>query len=489
MKHSTPGFIVTLMFAWLPAAHAQEPKPADKQFYAALDYQQRAEDPQAPAQDRTKYLDGAIKSYEAYLQANPTSAGALNNLAQLYAQDPARRDQALALYDRAIATKDPRASSYELNRARLLADSGGGARAFQASLALLKADRRNTAAQSLAQALAQKSGDTTEIAAYVRSLDESGLVLRAIETGVDELDRLPAKREPILVAIVEALADPVLSDLPGDFLKGPTAQRLRKHVEATEIGGGVRELLGLYEKPADARSLVWWRKDFYDHEELPPKTRAGAMLYLARALGDRCRRAGKQNFECAEAYYKFAIDFTGASADPESFLSLAQIYMNTGRQGQLAEIADKYESALFRGKGTAYARENKPKIVQFHLALGTMYAYLGKWDDPASRPAGAIFQLEHARQVAGEYNQNGNPNDRLQFPAEAAELLSDGYEKAGRTKDSTRLRVETAEEMIAYGDKRGAAQVVNEKWIATLPADIDVGLKGRVDRVKGAARK
>jgi len=162
--------------------------------------------------------------------------------------------------------------------------------------------------------------------------------------------------------------------------------------------------------------------------------------------------------------------------------------MNTDRQGQLAEIADKYERALFQGKGTAYARENKPKIVQFHLALGTMYAYLGKWEDPTSKPAGAIFQLEHARQVAGEYNQNGNPNDRLQFPAEAAELLSDGYVKAGRTKDSTRLRVETAEEMIVFGDKRGAAAVVNEKWIATLPADTDVAIKGRVRRVDAAVK-
>jgi hypothetical protein len=50
------------------------------------------------------------------------------------------------------------------------------------------------------------------------------------------------------------------------------------------------------------------------------------------------------------------------------------------------------------------------------------------------------------------------------------------------------VRVETAEEMVAVRDKRGAAAVVNEKWIATLPADTDAGLKRRVDRVEGASR-
>jgi hypothetical protein len=490
MNRIIKGLIAGVSIAWLPAAYAQDQKPTDEQFYTALRYQQQSEDPKAPEQARRKYRDSAIRAYEAYVAKNPAAGGALNNLAQLHAQDPdpAQRELALTLYDRAIATKDPRAGAYEVNRAKLLATMGRGDRALQASLAAVRADRRNEAAQSLARSLLEKSGNVTEIADYIRSLDESGLVLRAIETGVSELDRLAAKREPILVAIVESLADPTLSDLPSEFLKGDIATRLRRHADEAEIGGGVRELLSVYEKPANPRSLAWWRRDFNNHEELKAKTRASAMLNLTRALGDRCRRAGKQNFDCAEGYYQFAIEFTGTSADPEAFLSLAQIYMNTGREDRLAEIADKYERALFQGKGTAYGRENKPKIVQFHLALGTMYAYLGKWEDPAHRPAGAFFQLEHARRVAGEYNRGGRAGERLEFPVEAAELLADGYLKAGRTEDSTRTRVEVAEEMLASGDKRGAAEVVNEKWIAALPANTDEALKGRVNKVNVAVR-
>jgi hypothetical protein len=491
MNRSTASLIAGLLLAGLPAAYAQQPNPANEQFYTALGYQKRSEDPKAPEAEREKYRGDAINAYEAYLAKNPASAGALNNLAQLYARDPKpeQREKALTYYDRAIATKDPRAAAYEVNRAKLLAETGRGESALKSSLAVVRADRRNEAAQSLARSLVEKGGNPVEITEYIRTLDESGLVLRAIETGLDELDRVPNKREPILVALVESLADPTLSDLPSEFLTGDIAKRLRKHEESAEIGKGVRELLLVYQKPADPESLTWWRSDFQDYAELAPKSRAAAMLGLARALGDRCRRAGKQNFDCAEGYYKFAIDFTGTTADPEAFLSLAQVYMNTGRQEKLAEISDKYERALFRGKGGAYLRENKPKIVQFHLALGTMYAYIGKWDDPARKPAGAFFQLEHARQVVSEYNRGASAGDKLQFPVEATELLADGYVRAGKTRESTRVRVETAEQMLAVGDKRGAAEVVNEKWIATLPADTEVGMKGRVDKVKVATRR
>lgn len=454
---------------------------AEYLFYSSLVQQQCSDDPKVAQADRQQARHKAISAYESYLQKKPTSGGALNNLAQLYAQDPALRTKALELYDQAVAQKDSRASAYSLNRAKLLKDMGLGERALQSSRAAVQGDRRNTAALSLTLDLLQQGGKTADIADFLHQLNASGSVQRSLDTGLEEIERLKSAREPVLIALAESLANPTLTELPDSFVKSDFASRLSKHAEDQDIGVGVQELLQLYRQPGKPLSLVWWRHDFFGgEEEFRPKTRVNALLNLARALGDRCRLAGKEHYECAEGYYRFAIDFTGATADPGAFLSLAEIYVNTGRQAELATVAKQYEQALFRGKMTAYGRENKPKIYQFHLALGMMYAYLGKWSDPHWEAAGAVFQLKHAQDTAAEYNQSGHAADRIQFPVEAAAFLSDGYAKLGASNDSARVRVEAAEASLEAGDKESAADLLNADWWKSLPATVDAALLNRV---------
>jgi len=453
----------------------QESKDAELRaqfgFYSALVNHQCADDAKVPQADRTKARTAAIEGYKEYLQTHPKSGGTLNNLAQLYAQDPEQRQWALELYDQAVALQDPRAGAYELNRARLQGEMGLNDAALKSSTEVLKKDRRNSAAQDLSLALLEKSGDVEGIARFIRGLAESGAVNAAIDTAVREIDRLPGKREPVLIVLAETLANPTLQDMPGQFGATDVAKSLAKHAQAPDIGGGVSELLKLYEKPADPQSAYWWHKDFQYSDDQKGWFRGTAFTTLARALGDRCRRAGPDKYPCAEAYYNFALEFSRPYIDTDAFLALAQIYGTTNRRDQLTAIEKRYEGELFSGKGDSISRGDLRKEYDFHLALGTMYSYLDKWSNPQWAPASAVFQLEHAKSVAERYNRSNPTRPQLDFPAESAGMLSTAYEKTGDYNRAARVRVEAAQKAAASGDQYGARELIDPKWMSTLPAN------------------
>jgi hypothetical protein len=442
-------------------------------FYSALVNHQCADDAKVSDAERANARGKAIAGYEQYLATHPTSGGALNNLAQLYGQDPPHRLQALKLYDRAAALKDARAGVYELNRAKLESEMGMEDAALRSSAEVLKKDRRNSAAQELSLSLLEKSGNTQGIAELVRGLNDSGAVAVAIDTAVREIDHLPAKRELLLVALADALANPTVQQLPADFLASDAAKTLGKHAQAPDIGEGVSQLLKLYAKPADPHSASWWHREFNDSDQLKGWFRGTTFLNLARALGDRCRRAGKENYACAEGYYQYALEFASPRPEPNAFLALAQIYGSTNRVDKLTSIEKRYEGELFSGKGDAIAHQDKRKEYDFHLALGTMYGYLDKWNNPQWAPASAVYQLENAKRVADDYNHANPGKERLQFPAESAELLSDGYTKTGDYNRAARVRIEAANKAIAAGDKSGAKDLMDGQWRATLPGKVD----------------
>lgn len=458
-------------------------------FYSGLVDHQCSDDRKVAAADRESARLRGIAAYETYLQSNPDSGGALNNLAQLYAQgDADQRKKALGLYERAAAVKDPRATTYELNRIKLLGDMGATDQALRETRKVSAARVADSdAALELELSLLRRLGPADGIANYVRRLNGLGRVNSAIDTSLAEFDRRTSSREPILVALAETFANPVLTDLPERFIKTEAAQRLSKHANDGDIGAGVSQLLMLFDQKITPNGMTWWRQDFNPYDEQRTGSRSAAALTLARALGDRCRLAGRDHYPCAETYYRFAIDFTNATADPQAFLALAQILASTGRQEELAGVAKRYEAALFNGKETAYGRESKPRIFQFHMALGTMYAYIGKWEDPQRPWAGAVFQLQHARDVAKEYNAGSSANGHLDFPEQAAELLSTGYERTGKIDESARVRVEAAEEYLAVGDKASAATLLDKDWRASLPAKTDVGLVRRASELGARA--
>ncbi|HXC51433.1 MAG TPA: hypothetical protein VN634_11150 [Candidatus Limnocylindrales bacterium] len=470
-----------------PGSEDDEKLKSQLLFYSALMEQKRSEDGSLDEATRSAARLAAIRSYETFLAANPTSGGVLNNLAQLYQTDPSSRAKAKELLDRAVKLRDGRTDVYEINRAKLLADQGRPSEALQVSRAIALKDQSNEAAHVVTVDLLRNQTGTGELVQYVRDLNNAGFVQRAQETALAEIESRRSGREPVLVALVESLANPVVGDSAADFAKGSIAQRLEKQKEEADIGAGVRELLGLYAKPQDPKSFLWWRRDFDEHEVSRPGTRAAALLDLSRALGDRCNAAGSDMYDCAEAYYRFAIDFTGATADPRAFLSLATILANTGRSDELRRISEQYEKALFNGKATAYDRRYIPEIYQFHVALGVMYGYLGKWSDPQFPPAGAVWQLKHAEEKASEYNRTAPASQKLELPPQAISLLSEGYLKTGAADDSVKIRVEAAEKYIAKGDKNRAREVLDAGWRTSLPAQTSPAMMNRVHKAATAA--
>jgi hypothetical protein len=131
----------------------------------------------------------------------------------------------------------------------------------------------------------------------------------------------------------------------------------------------------------------------------------------------------------------------------------------------------------------AISRQDKKQEYDFHLALGTMYAYLDKWQDPRWSPASAIYQLEHAERAAEDFNRANPGAAQLQFPAQSAKLLSDGYMKTGQYDKAARTRITRAEKALASGDKDGAKDLIGGKWRASLPANVDPALKDRIGKV------
>jgi hypothetical protein len=360
---------------------------------------------------------------------------------------------------------------------------GQGEAALKYSVDAWKKDPDNAAAQELSLTLLEARQDPDALAAYVRELNGAGQVNRAIDTAVKQIQKLKAKREPLLIALVESLANPTLTDLPEDFMASDVAKGLRDQAPAADIGAGVQELLELYAGPAQPRGGSWWRRDFDDSGAGKGWFRGDALLNLARALGDRCRRAGQEHYGCAERYYRFALEFP-YSPDPNSFLGLVQIYSSTKRLDVLAQLRDRYEPELFGAKSAAIARGDKHQEYEFHLALGTMYASLEKWQDPKWSPASAIYQLENAQRSAEEYNRRNPQAEPLQFPAESALLLSDAYVKTGQVDKAAQLRVATAEKALEQGDKRGAKVLVNKEWRASLPKKVEDKLSARMDTIE-----
>jgi tetratricopeptide (TPR) repeat protein len=452
-------------------------------FYTALVNQQCADDEKVPKERRARARAASIDEYETYLRWNPNSGGTLNNLAQLYAQEPADREKALKLYDRAIALQDDRSTVYALNRAKLQGEMGQSDAALKASVDAVKKDPRNQAAQELTISLLEARGSSEDVGEYVRELNKAGLVIRAVDTAVREIGRLPAKREPVLIALAEVLANPALPGSPEEFAASESGKHLAMHADSADIGAGVKELMQLFAKPGNPQQFYWWRRDFNESGAKRGWFRGDALLGLARSLGDRCRRAGKERYECAESYYLFALEFASPNAEPNAFLSLSQIYGGTGRRDKLADIERRYEAQLFSGKGMAISRQDKKQEYDFHLALGTMYAYLDKWQDPRWSPASAIYQLEHAERAAEDFNRANPGAAQLQFPAQSAKLLSDGYMKTGQYDKAARTRITRAEKALASGDKDGAKDLIGGKWRASLPANVDPALKDRIGKV------
>ena len=97
---------------------------------------------------------------------------------------------------------------------------------------------------------------------------------------------------------------------------------------------------------------------------------------------------------------------------------------------------------------------NPQRIRYFHMTLGALYVAQERWGEGAR---GAIYQLEHMRQMTALANQTAR--EKLMDPPELLEKLARGYEVTGRTADARRVAAETVSAYGKLGKKSDAARV------------------------------
>jgi hypothetical protein len=144
--------------------------------------------------------------------------------------------------------------------------------------------------------------------------------------------------------------------------------------------------------------------------------------------------------------------------DPDAIVALAEHYYGARRFGDIDELLMRYQDHLFTGKGLAYQRNDWASIYRFHVALGTMYAAVGKTGNE-SDPRSAIFQLDHARRAAERNNATPNTVEIHVDPV-IVERLAASYEKASRPKDAENLRIEAADRYASRGRRVAAEQTL-----------------------------
>jgi hypothetical protein len=175
----------------------------------------------------------------------------------------------------------------------------------------------------------------------------------------------------------------------------------------------------------------------------------------------------------AEDCYLLAAELAPEEPDPKAFAGLADLYASMGRLDKLEALLEREEVYLFRGKGEAYRESHQEKIFEFHRTLGKIYGHLEKWEDDG-KPTSAIFQLEHAREVAKRLDSQDPEAREPRFTADMAELLSKAYEAQGQTEKSLRLRIEVAEEYRETGDEKAVSRLLEPVQRQSVPDDLEV---------------
>ncbi len=226
---------------------------------------------------------------------------------------------------------------------------------------------------------------------------------------------------------------------PSGFDALPLAARLTALRDDRLVGGGVAELLLLYRGTTDRNAYRWWR-------EGGPDPRFTALISdVGSSAKDR---------RAAEAYFRLALEYSdGRSAD--AFVELANLLYAQKRIGELESLTRQYQEAMFDAKGMAIAARDYGAEYRFHVALGTMYAYLDRWGSEGE-PASAIYQLTQAQRAAEDYNRGLTWGPKIPTDSKTVELLATCYTKTNQNDRAVALRIDTAEAFAAEGRKTAA---------------------------------
>ena len=358
----------------------------------------------------------AIAAYTRATEIEPAYGAALNNLAQLVARGGDYARAAALLKSAAALTDDPYRVLYLNNYAVAAERSGDVAAARNAYASVAAAQPDNVDAQLSSIRLL---GDPRRMAEQLVKLSNRG------EAGPAQSLALDLLRKPYDAQGKRALLSVVAGTLARQHLDASqAAARLTPLGSDAQIGDGARELLLLYRGNVDPSQYRWWRT--------PRDERFAA---LVRDLG--AASGGVK----AEGYYKLALDYADGR-DPDAFIELADLYYAQKRTVDLDTLARRYGGAMFDASGDTAAE------YRFHVALGTIYAYLQRWGSE-NDPASAIFQLAQAQR------QHAAADPKV------IDLLATGYAKTNLAGRAVALRIEQAEAFLDDSRKTAAKTVLH----------------------------
>jgi tetratricopeptide (TPR) repeat protein len=455
-------------------------------FLRGVAYQQRAMTTQGEA--RESALHEAEAAYrEATLDAGGTgvpdtkqsqSAAVDNNLAALYAST-GNDEKARAYYQRAIDASDARRGYYALNYARYLesrdVDEAVAMARLAVSAAPHSAEVRDYAGQLFyAHRIDAMLPFAGHLAQQGYSDETTRWALQCLQLG----NRPQKEREAWLVllghnAVVSARFKQEL---------GTLREALAPLLSDDAIGLGARQLQSVLSEPPQGRQAVRWWRDRDGHIDALNTSARDTMRELLMSLA---QRAGNKAPKATEGYLNTALELGDHGVDPDAFLRLVELYVNTDSAAKIKPLMDRYQYELFSRKSEAYFKQDWPLIYHLHIALGMTYAYLGVWTSQ-SRFQNALFQLENAQIAAEHLNaqaEHAHKPERVVLPAVAVTKLAEGYAAIGRPDRALAVKVEGAENLQKYGYTSESVAVLN-----TLPAaqiqSISPELRQRIEEIK-----
>ncbi len=451
---------------------------ANFSFYMGLTRQGQAGE--AGNQSEAKnLLQDAETFYRRVLEVLPHSGPALNNLAQIYSET-GRTAEAEELYQRLIESNSPHQAFYRKNYAELLSRKGDWRAAVDNYKAAVQAQPENVQAyQSAIQFyLSNEQADPAE---YLWELLNKDLAIRALESALTFLEKgrwSKAVNEDLLTVVAVSLSRQYYD--PVKFRDSPSAKRLGALERNPLIGEGAIRIVDLHaEERFDPIRYAWWGERGSTSADKPRGLwpRDGFRL-LIRSLGNWFYKKGSDSR--AEQYYRLAMLLSRREPDPEAFLDLVDLYIAKNRITEIDRLGQEVIPELFYGKGLAYRYSQLQKVYKYHRALGVVYSSLERWGD-VGQPASAIFQLEHARSVAREFNAESarkGSKDRLSIEPRLIDLLAKGYMRVDHPAASVKVRIDAAEEYVKESNPENARKVlqpVNNQ----LPASISKQDKDR----------
>jgi len=466
-------------------------------------WQERARQASDPA-ERAQATDRARAAYQQALGLAPESSAILNNLALLEAAagndeaargyfERAVRPSVLSYPASAFASQpDPRRPGYLLNYARYLQARDPAAAASAAMQAVKLAPTDAAAGRLLATLLARQGASA--LAPFLSGELDAGRTTFVLDTSLALLaapDGAPAgSGEALLPAAAAAIcADPVLLGTgPGPEALGRLAGLA---AGPGPLADAARQLQStLTEPPPGLAALGWWNDGSATGLRKYP-TRKTVLRSLLYGLGSqRMKTAPGQ----AARWLRLAIDAGDQGPDPDAFVRLVELYVQTGQRPQLGELMSRYQYELFSEKSTAYMRQDWPQIYKLHLALGTTYAYLGQWDNPSNPIQSARFQLEHAKLAADSGNavaqRKGQPQT-LALPAQSVQQLAGYYVAKGEAPKAAALQLDAArqlKEAARPNESRAVLEKIEPGALKSAGPGAQVRYDGLKREVDGALR-